>query len=133
MTEVGKNDAKGLTVNVPFSGDVMRDPEYLAAWRTVIEPVMASFCPDFIIVSAGFDACHGHPNALGGYEVTPEMFGYMTKSLLNYASGKVVLALEGGYDLKSISEAAQQCVQVSDFFSHDLSAGALDFYKIVSH
>ncbi|CCF23337.1 Histone deacetylase 4 [Caenorhabditis elegans] len=111
VTEVGKNDAKGLTVNVPFSGDVMRDPEYLAAWRTVIEPVMASFCPDFIIVSAGFDACHGHPNALGGYEVTPEMFGYMTKSLLNYASGKVVLALEGGYDLKSISEAAQQCVQ----------------------
>ena len=40
------------------------------------------------------------------------MFGYMTKQLMNYANGKVVLALEGGYDLASISDAAEQCVRV---------------------
>ncbi|CAI2357705.1 unnamed protein product [Caenorhabditis sp. 36 PRJEB53466] len=111
VTEVGKNAGKGFTVNVPFSGDVMRDADYLAAWRTVVEPVLGSYRPDFILVSAGFDATHGHPNALGGYEISPEMFGYMTKSLLSYANGKVVLALEGGYDLTSISQAAEQCVQ----------------------
>ncbi|UMM39058.1 hypothetical protein L5515_016265 [Caenorhabditis briggsae] len=111
VTEIGKGAGKGFSVNIPFSGGVMKDAEYLAAWRTVVEPVLASFCPDFILVSAGFDACHGHVNALGGYEITPEMFGYMTKCLLSYANGKVVLALEGGYDLDSISAAAEQCVQ----------------------
>uniref|UniRef100_A0A1I7TZ95 histone deacetylase n=2 Tax=Caenorhabditis tropicalis TaxID=1561998 RepID=A0A1I7TZ95_9PELO len=129
VTEIGKNNGKGFTVNIPFSGDVMRDPEYLAAWRTVVEPVLGSFCPDIILVSAGFDACHGHPNALGGYEVTPEMFGYMTKSLLEYANGKVVLALEGGYDLTSISDSAEQCVQALIGESDDagrLSTSALE-------
>uniref|UniRef100_A0A8R1HHD2 histone deacetylase n=1 Tax=Caenorhabditis japonica TaxID=281687 RepID=A0A8R1HHD2_CAEJA len=111
VTEIGKDNGKGFTVNIPFSGDVMRDAEYLAAWRTLVEPVLASFQPNFILVSAGFDATHGHPNALGGYEITPEMFGYMTKSLSSFADGKVVLALEGGYDLISISAAADQCVQ----------------------
>ncbi|EGT57967.1 hypothetical protein CAEBREN_13830 [Caenorhabditis brenneri] len=111
VTEIGNGVAKGFNVNIPFSGGVMKDPEYLAAWRTVVEPILASFCPDIILVSAGFDACQGHPNALGGYEVSPEMFGYMTKSLCSYANGKVVLALEGGYDLTSLADSAEQCVQ----------------------
>ncbi|EFO97404.1 CRE-HDA-4 protein [Caenorhabditis remanei] len=129
VVEIGKNNGKGFTVNIPFSGDVMKDPEYLAAWRTVVEPILSSFCPDFILVSAGFDACHGHPNALGGYEISPEMFGYMTKSLLGYANGKVVLALEGGYDLTSISASAEQCVQALIGESDDagrLSSAALE-------
>lgn len=49
-----------------FSGGVMGDAEYLAAWRVVVLPVLQSFRPDFIVVSAGFDACRGHANALGG-------------------------------------------------------------------
>lgn len=48
------------------------------------------------------------------YELSAEMFGFMTRSLLNYANGKVVLALEGGYDLASISDAAEQCVRVCE-------------------
>ena len=40
------------------------------------------------------------------------MFGYMTRQLMNFAGGKVVLALEGGYDLTTIADAAEQCVRV---------------------
>ncbi|PIO53509.1 hypothetical protein TELCIR_25155, partial [Teladorsagia circumcincta] len=103
----------GFSVNVPFSGGVMRDADYLAAWRVVVHPVLEQFQPNFILVSAGFDACCGHPNALGGYKISAEMFGFMTRQLMGFAGGRVVLALEGGYDLASISDAAEQCVKVS--------------------
>lgn len=46
------------------------------------------------------------------YEVSPKLFGYFTRTLLNYANGRVVLALEGGYDLTSISDSAEACVRV---------------------
>lgn len=48
------------------------------------------------------------------YEISAEMFGFMTRQLLNFANGRVVLALEGGYDLASISDAAEQCVKVRE-------------------
>ncbi|PIO74609.1 histone deacetylase family protein [Teladorsagia circumcincta] len=112
VTEVGRGAGKGFSVNVPFSGGVMRDADYLAAWRVVVHPVLEQFQPNFILVSAGFDACCGHPNALGGYKISAEMFGFMTRQLMGFAGGRVVLALEGGYDLASISDAAEQCVKV---------------------
>lgn len=44
----------------------MRDADYLAAWRVIVQPVLDHYQPTFILVSAGFDAAQGHPNALGG-------------------------------------------------------------------
>lgn len=49
------------------------------------------------------------------YEVSAEMFGFMTRQLMTYAGGKVVLALEGGYNLASISDAAEHCVKVCSY------------------
>ncbi len=65
-----------------------------------------------VLVSAGFDAADGHANPLGGYKVTPACFGYMTKKLMALAGGRVVLALEGGYDLPAICDGAEVCAQV---------------------
>jgi histone deacetylase 4/5 len=85
---------------------------YLAAWRVIVLPLLDAFMPDFILVSAGFDAARGHAMTLGGYEVSPKLFGYFTRSLLGYANGRIVLALEGGYDLPSICDSAEFCVKV---------------------
>ncbi|VEL19560.1 unnamed protein product, partial [Protopolystoma xenopodis] len=57
----------------------LADAEYLAAWRCFIEPVATQFRPDIILVSAGFDAALGHPDALGGYAVSPACFAWMTR------------------------------------------------------
>ncbi|KAI6209614.1 Histone deacetylase 4 [Aphelenchoides besseyi] len=111
VTEMGVAEGRGFTVNIPFSGDTMGDAEYLAAWRVLVLPLLDAFCPDFILVSSGFDAAKGHALALGGYEVSPKLFGYFTRTLLSYADGKVVLALEGGYDLPSICDSAEACVR----------------------
>uniref|UniRef100_A0A914ZFZ8 histone deacetylase n=1 Tax=Parascaris univalens TaxID=6257 RepID=A0A914ZFZ8_PARUN len=67
VTEVGTGAGKGYTVNVPFSGEMMADADYLAAWRVVVAPVLDQFQPTFIMVSAGFDAAKGHSQALGGF------------------------------------------------------------------
>lgn len=66
VTEVGAGEGKGFTVNIPFSGGIMGDAEYLAAWRVLVLPLLDAFKPSFIIVSCGFDASQGHPAALGG-------------------------------------------------------------------
>ncbi|NXB38186.1 HDAC7 deacetylase, partial [Eulacestoma nigropectus] len=111
--EVGAGPGEGFNVNVAWAGGLdppMGDPEYLAAFRTVVMPIAHEFCPDVVLVSAGFDAAEGHPAPLGGYKVSAKCFGYMTKQLMSLAGGAVVLALEGGHDLTAICDASEACV-----------------------
>ncbi|XP_071275007.1 histone deacetylase 7 isoform X1 [Agelaius tricolor] len=111
--EVGAGPGEGFNVNVAWAGGLdppMGDPEYLAAFRTVVMPIAHEFCPDVVLVSAGFDAAEGHPPPLGGYKVSAKCFGYMTKQLMSLAGGAVVLALEGGHDLTAICDASEACV-----------------------
>lgn len=74
-------------------------------------PIAREYNPEIVLVSAGFDAAAGHPAPLGGYKVSSEMFGFMTKQLMSLGQGKLVLVLEGGYDLPSICDSAELCVQ----------------------
>uniref|UniRef100_A0ABD2W3X1 Histone deacetylase n=1 Tax=Trichogramma kaykai TaxID=54128 RepID=A0ABD2W3X1_9HYME len=113
-TECGVGEGTGYNVNIAWSGGLnppMSDAEYLAAFRTIVMPVARDFDPDVVLVSAGFDAASGHPAQLGGYHVSPACFGLMTQMLMTLANGKVVLALEGGYDLATICDSAQECVR----------------------
>jgi histone deacetylase 6 len=71
-------------------------------------PIAQQFNPDLVLVSAGFDAAVGDP--LGRYNVTPAGFSQMTKLLSTLANGNIILALEGGYNLTSISESMSNCV-----------------------
>lgn len=73
--------------------------------------ILQEFTPDIVLVSAGFDAAAGHAAPLGGYKVSPACFGHMTQQLLKLSDGKVILSLEGGYDLTSICDSAQECVR----------------------
>lgn len=113
-SECGSGHGLGLNVNVAWSGGLsppLGDAEYLAAFRTIVMPIAREFGPDLVLVSAGFDAAIGHPPPLGGYLVSPACFGHLTRELMRLANGKVVLALEGGYDLPAICDSAQECVK----------------------
>ncbi|XP_023175192.1 histone deacetylase 4 isoform X2 [Drosophila hydei] len=113
-TECGSGAGLGYNVNISWSGALnppLGDAEYIAAFRTVVMPIAKCFNPDIVLVSSGFDAATGHPAPLGGYHVSPACFGLMTRELLKLANGKVVLALEGGYDLAAICDSAQECVR----------------------
>ncbi|XP_014323876.1 histone deacetylase 7-like [Xiphophorus maculatus] len=111
--EVGVGAGKGFNVNVGWTGGLeppMGDAEYLAAFRAVVMPIAHEFSPDVVLVSAGFDAVEGHQPSLGGYTVTAKLFGFLTRQLMSLAGGRVILALEGGHDLKAICDASEACV-----------------------
>ncbi|XP_050968838.1 histone deacetylase 4 isoform X2 [Labeo rohita] len=111
--EVGSGPGVGFNVNMAFTGGLdppMADAEYLAAFRTVVMPIANEFAPDLVLVSAGFDAVEGHPPPLGGYNLTSKCLGHLTKQLMGLAGGRVVLALEGGHDLRAICDASEACV-----------------------
>uniref|UniRef100_A0A8C3Y7P0 Histone deacetylase n=1 Tax=Catharus ustulatus TaxID=91951 RepID=A0A8C3Y7P0_CATUS len=111
--EVGSGLGVGYNINIAWTGGVdppIGDVEYLTAFRTVVMPIATEFCPDLVLVSAGFDAVEGHLSPLGGYSVTAKCFGHLTKQLMMLAGGRVVLALEGGHDLTAICDASEACV-----------------------
>ncbi|KAL4655619.1 histone deacetylase 7-like isoform X1 [Arapaima gigas] len=111
--EVGSGAGEGFSVNIAWTGGLdppMGDAEYLAAFRTIVMPIAQAFAPDMVLVSSGFDAAEGHPPPLGGYKVSAKCFGFMTQQLMMLAGGRVVLVLEGGYDLTAICDASEACV-----------------------
>ncbi|XP_044477203.1 histone deacetylase 5-like isoform X2 [Mangifera indica] len=109
-TMIGEGPGAGYNINVPWENGKCGDADYLAVWDHILVPVAKEFAPDIILVSAGFDAAVGDP--LGGCCVTPYGYSVMLKKLMDFAQGKVVLALEGGYNLESISNSVLACMEV---------------------
>ncbi len=94
----------GNIVNAPLppgAGSEM----FRAAWKDRIIPALETWQPDFLILSAGFDAHRADP--LAELRVETEDFAWLTDRLLavadRYAQGRVVSMLEGGYDLAALA------------------------------
>ena len=109
IEEIGGGAGRGFTVNVPLPPGC-GDAEYLEAFDRVLLPVAREFAPDLVLVSAGFDAAEGDP--LGSMRISPSGYAQMTERVGALARGRVVLALEGGYDLEAISRSAEACLRV---------------------
>ncbi len=104
--ESGTGNARGTTLNVPMpSGS--GDDDYVTVFEDVLMPALKDFAPEFILISAGFDA--HHRDELATIALTADGFATLTDLVLELAaetaSGKVVSALEGGYDLQGLSES----------------------------
>lgn len=106
--QVGGGLGAGFNINVPWPSSGFGDADYLAAWDNVLLPVAREFNPDIVFVSAGFDAAMGDP--LGGCCITPFGYSQLTHKLRELAEGRIVLALEGGYNLQSIAASYAACV-----------------------
>ena len=107
--DAGAGAGLGRTVNLPWPAG-MADADYLAAFDRLLLPIAERFVPDLVLVSAGFDAADG--DLLGGMRVSPAGYGAMTERLAGLADGRVVLALEGGYNLDAIAGSAAACLRV---------------------
>ncbi|XP_059303354.1 histone deacetylase 15 isoform X3 [Lycium ferocissimum] len=108
--EVGSMGAEGYCVNIPWSRGGVGDKDYIFAFEQVVLPIALDFNPDFIIISAGFDAARGDP--LGCCDVTPAGYASMTQMLSALSGGKLLVILEGGYNLRSISSSATAVIKV---------------------
>jgi len=94
-------------LNVPLPADC-GDREYLQAFEQKLKPAALKFKPDFILISAGFDAQQN--DLLGGMQVTPQGFARLTQMVADIADqccrGRIVSVLEGGYQLEPLGESA---------------------------
>lgn len=108
---VGTGRGRGYTINLPM-GAGAGDVEYLAAFKERILPALDTFMPEFILVSAGFDA-HGD-DPLSGTILTTSAYRIMTVLLKacaeKHCQGRIVSLLEGGYDLPALAESVEEHV-----------------------
>jgi len=111
--EQGKGPGKGFTLNLPLaprSGDF----EYLEALKKQGLPRLRQFAPQFLLISAGFDAHQDDP--LAHMKLTREGFREMGRLLLSLAQesagGRVITVLEGGYNLEALEDCTEDLVRL---------------------
>ncbi len=107
--EKGKGEGKGFTLNCPMEGG-LGDKEYESVFEQIILPKLETFRPQFILISAGFDAHRDDP--LAGMNVSANGFGQLTQLVAGAANslceGRVISCLEGGYDLHALAESVER-------------------------
>lgn len=127
LRETGVEAGEGYTVNIPLPGG-FGDLEYAAIFNDIIVPVGHAYKPDLILVSAGFDIYHGDP--LGSMSVNLAGFAYITRLLVELAEqvcdGKVLVTLEGGYNLKGQRDGA--LAVLSELLGAPLDEDGREFY-----
>jgi acetoin utilization deacetylase AcuC-like enzyme len=104
--EKGARAGEGFTLNVTFQPGA-DDEDYLHAVEAQVLPELDRFRPEVLLVSAGFDAHADDP--LAQIRLSEEGFEHVTRLLMESASvhcgGRVVSALEGGYNLRALGRS----------------------------
>ncbi len=111
--ETGTGKGLGYTINVPMKAG-SGDKDYLEVFENILKPKGIEFSPDFILISAGFDAHKDDP--LGGMNITANGFARMTEIVKYIAEkccdGRLVSVLEGGYSIEGLSESVKSHISV---------------------
>src|SRR5919204_6463174 len=112
-SETGHGAGEGFTVNLPLPAGC-GDGDYAACFADVLLPIADAYRPELVLVSAGFDAHRDDP--LAGMAVTEEGFAALCGAVKQVADrhcpGRLVLTLEGGYDLRALARSVRGCVEV---------------------
>ena len=94
-------------VNAPLQNGA-GGTEFRAAMREIILPALDGFSPEFLLISAGFDAHKDDP--LANLHLVEDDFVWATRELLaiagTHCDGRLVSTLEGGYDLAALAASA---------------------------
>ena len=106
----GMADETGIAdniANVPLSPGA-GSAEFRDGYRRTILPALKRFAPEFLILSAGFDAHARDP--LAQMRLGADDFAWVTRELLAATEpstrGRAISCLEGGYDLEALAESA---------------------------
>jgi acetoin utilization deacetylase AcuC-like enzyme len=110
--EKGTGRGLGYTLNLPLRAATPA-VEQKRAFEAALEEIAASFTPDLIIISAGFDSHLGDP--LGQLLLQDHDFVTMTRAVKEWAAssceGRLVSCLEGGYNLETLGETVRAHVE----------------------
>jgi acetoin utilization deacetylase AcuC-like enzyme len=112
VTERGKGDGEGFTINVPMEAGE-GDQEYRAVFLKSLVPVADEFKPEFVIISAGFDAHKDDPLASMGLTEAgyADLTGIVAGIAKRHAKGRILSSLEGGYNLTALAASVDAHIQ----------------------
>jgi len=100
IDEIGTGAGTGTTLNFPFPAGTTGD-SYLDAIDNVVEPIAEQFRPDWVLISAGFDAHRDDP--LTDLGLSAGDYADITARVISLAPARrVITFLEGGYDLDAL-------------------------------
>lgn len=113
VDEIGSGEARGTKVNIPLPAGC-GDAEYRRAYTEVIVPAVMRFKPELIMVSAGYDAHFADDLAMmrltvSGYGMIIKFIKGLTDAL---CAGRIVLCLEGGYNLNALAASVKATFDV---------------------
>jgi acetoin utilization deacetylase AcuC-like enzyme len=104
--ETGSGPGSGLIVNIPMPPG-SHDADYMQEMDHNVLPHLDQFKPEFLLLSAGFDAHRDDP--LASICLTEDGFARITQDLVavanTYCHGRIVSALEGGYHLRATTQS----------------------------
>ena len=107
--ERGNGAGSGYTLNVPVPPG-MEDEKYLQTFYANVQPKLLEYNPDFVLISAGFDAHRDDP--LASLNLTERTFRELTMELKQLAEksagGRIMSLLEGGYDLNALASSVEE-------------------------
>jgi acetoin utilization deacetylase AcuC-like enzyme len=108
---LGNGPGAGYNINVPLPPG-QGDNDYIRIFEDLLTPIARQYAPEFILVSAGFDAhCE---DILGSMEITDQGYGALSRVVNDLAAefcpGRVVLTLEGGYCPEAQARSLIQCL-----------------------
>jgi acetoin utilization deacetylase AcuC-like enzyme len=109
IDELGAGDGAGTTCNVPLPAGATGDL-YLRALDEVVAPLAARHEPDWVLVSCGFDAHRDDP--LTGLGLSVGDYDAVAARVIRLAPrpGRVIVFLEGGYDLDALRDGTAATV-----------------------
>ncbi|MCD6570050.1 MAG: histone deacetylase [Deltaproteobacteria bacterium] len=112
LTEIGRKNGEGFTVNCPLSGG-KEDGHYIAIYKYILPPIIKSFKPNLILVSAGFDSHAMDP--IGGMRLSSSCFGAIGGIIRDTAKNigaPIVYTLEGGYDINAQKDSVAHIIDI---------------------
>ena len=105
QTEVGKDSGEGSIINIPLPA-YTGDQGFMKVFEHIIQPAVDRFNPDFLLISAGFDAHWSDP--LANLQLSTNGYFQMTQKIIQLAEsnceGRLGLLLEGGYDPEALAD-----------------------------
>jgi acetoin utilization deacetylase AcuC-like enzyme len=101
--ETGTGEGQGTTLNIPL-GHGTTPEQFLSKFQEAMDGPATDFAPDFVLLSAGFDAYRYDP--IGAFCLDREEYAELTKMTMALADrisgGRLLSTLEGGYDVTAL-------------------------------
>jgi acetoin utilization deacetylase AcuC-like enzyme len=111
LEEIGAGMGEGYTLNVPLpeaAGDIALEK----AFRDILIPAADYFKPELVLVSAGFDPHHNDLAFNLSYDGFAALTGIVQGIADKHCDGRLVMVLEGGYNLTSLSRGVHSVLKV---------------------